>query len=77
MSMNRHFWNDVEKFLDTASDAQLTKAKAEVFALRTLRTDAATRRDIKAVYRLIVDEIRTRAVIAQRRQPRRPLAVLA
>jgi len=77
MRMTRDFWNDVEKFLDTASDTQLTEAKAAVFALLSEPTDRATRADIKAVYRLVLDEIRVREQLAQRGTSATPLAVMA
>jgi hypothetical protein len=77
MRMTRDFWNDVEKFLDTASDAQLTEAKAAVFALLCEPADRATRADIRAVYRLILDEIRIRAVLSRRTSPAAPLALTA
>lgn len=77
MSMTRDFWNDIEKFLDTASEAQLTEAKTAVFALLSTPMDRATRGDIKAVYRLILDEIRIRAVLARRATRGLSRAVLA
>ncbi|WPL17515.1 hypothetical protein Thiowin_02536 [Thiorhodovibrio winogradskyi] len=77
MSMNRDFWNDVEKFLDTASDRQLTIARQSVFALLSEPADRATHRDIKAVYRLVLDEMRTRAMLAQRAEPMTHQAVFA
>lgn len=77
MSMNRDFWNDVEKFLDTASDRQLTIARQSVFALLSAPADRATHRDVKAVYRLVLDEMRTRAMLAQRAEPMTRQAVLA
>lgn len=77
MSMNRDFWNDVEKFLDTASDRQLTEARQSVFALLSEPADRATHRDIKAVYRLVLDELRTRATLTRRAEPMPRQAVLA
>ena len=77
MRMNRDFWNDVEKFLDTASDSQLIAARQSVFELLSEPTDRATHRDIKALYRLVLDEIRTRAQLARRAYPMTPQAVLA
>ena len=77
MHMTRDFWNDVDRFLDTASDAQLAEAKAAVFALLAAPLDHALRPDIKAVYRLILDEVRLRAALARRRTARTPLAVPA
>ncbi|EIC23806.1 hypothetical protein [Thiorhodovibrio frisius] len=77
MSMNRNFWNDVEKFLDTASDRQLTEARQSVFALLSAPADRATHRDIKAVYRLVLDEMRTRATLTRRAEPMTHQAVLA
>ena len=61
MRMTRDFWNDIDKFLDTASDRQLTDAKTAVFELLSEPMDRATRADIKTVYRLVLDEIRIRA----------------
>ena len=77
MHMTRDFWNDVEKFLDTASDRQLTEAKAAVFDLLSEPLDRATRADIKAVYRLILDEICIREWLAQRAMPTTELALTA
>jgi len=77
MHMTRDFWNDVEKFLDTASDRQLTEAKAAVFDLLSEPLDRATRADIKAVYRLILDEICIRERLAQRAMPTTELALTA
>jgi hypothetical protein len=77
MRMTRDFWNDVEKFLDTASDTQLTAAKAAVFALLSEPMDRATRADIKAVYRLVLDEIRVREQLAERGTHKTPLALMA
>lgn len=77
MSMNRNFWNDVEKFLDTASDRQLTEARQSVFALLSEPADRATHRDIKAVYRLVLDEMRTRATLTRRAEPLTHQTVLA
>jgi hypothetical protein len=77
MHMTRDFWNDVEKFLDTASDRQLTQAKAAVFDLLSEPMDRATRADIKAVYRLILDEIRIRERVAPRAMPMTELALTA
>ena len=75
MHMTRDFWNDVEKFLDTASDRQLTEAKAAVFDLLSEPMDRATRADSKAVYRLILDEIRIREQLAPRAMPTTVLAL--
>jgi hypothetical protein len=75
MHMTRDFWNDVEKFLDTASDRQLTEAKAAVFDLLSAPMNRSTRADIKAVYRLILDEIRIRERLAQRAMPTTGLAL--
>jgi hypothetical protein len=69
MRMTRDFWNDIDKFLDTASDRQLTDAKTAVFELLSEPMDRATRADIKAVYRLVLDEIRIRAQLSQRTLP--------
>lgn len=69
MSMNRHFWNDIEKFLDTASDRQLILARQSVFELLAEPTNRDARRDIKAVYRLVLDELRTREQLARRAAP--------
>ena len=69
MRMTRDFWNDIDKFLDTASDRQLTDAKTAVFELLSEPMDRATRADIKAVYRLVLDEIRIRAQLSQRTPP--------
>ncbi|EIC23934.1 hypothetical protein [Thiorhodovibrio frisius] len=77
MSMNRDFWNDVEKFLDTASERQLTAAQQSVFALLAEPADRATHRDIRAVYRLVLDEMRTRAALTRRAEPMTRQAVLA
>ncbi len=77
MHLTRDFWNDVEKFLDTASDRQLTEAKAAVFDLLSEPMDRATRADIKAVYRLILDEIRIRERLAPHTMPTTGLALTA
>jgi len=66
MRMTRDFWNDIDKFLDTASDRQLTDAKTAVFELLSEPMDRATRADIKAVYRLVLDEIRIRTQLSRR-----------
>jgi hypothetical protein len=77
MHMTRDFWSDVEKFLDTASDRQLTEAKAAVFDLLSEPIDRTTRADIKAVYRLILDEIRIRERLAPPAMPMTELALTA
>jgi hypothetical protein len=77
MRMTRDFWNDIEKFLDTASDRQLTEAKAAVFDLLSKPMDRSNRADIKAVYRLVLDEIRIRERLAQRAMPTTELALTA
>ena len=75
MHMTRDFWNDIEKFLDTASDRQLTEARAAVFDLLSEPMDRATRADVKAVFRLILDEIRIRERLTQRAMPTTGLAL--
>lgn len=77
MRLNREFWNTLDTFLDTASDAELAEAQAVVFELLSAPADRETRSLAKAVYRLIIDEARTRHVIAQRRAPACPLPALA
>ena len=77
MRMTRDFWNDIEKFLDTASDRQLTEAKAAVFDLLSKPMDRSNRADIKAVYRLVLDEIRIRERLAPRAMPTTGLALTA
>lgn len=77
MRMTRDFWNDIEKFLDTASDRQLTEAKAAVFDLLSKPMDRSNRADIKAVYRLVLDEIRIRERLAPRAMPTIGLALTA
>jgi len=69
MRMTRDFWNDIDKFLDTASDTQLPEARAAVFELLSEPMDRATRADIKAVYRLVLDEIRIRAQLSRQIPP--------
>ena len=75
MRMTRDFWNDVDEFLDTASDRQLTEAKTAVFDLLSEPMGRATRADTKAVYRLILDEIRIRKQLAPRAMPTSQLAL--
>jgi len=75
MRMTRDFWNDVDKFLDTASDRQLNEAKTAVFDLLSEPMGRATRADTKAVYRLILDEIRIREQLAPRAMPKSRLAL--
>lgn len=71
MRFNRDTWHALETFLDTASDRQLAEAQATVFDLLAEPNPRALRADLKAVYRLILDERRTRALIAERAaQPR-------
>ena len=77
MRMTRDFWNDIEKFLDTASDRQLTEAKAAVFDLLSKPMDRSNRADIKAVYRLVLDEIRIREQLAPHAMPTTVLALTA
>ncbi len=77
MSLNRHFWNDVEKFLDTASDRQLILVRQSVFDLLAEPADRATHRDIKAVYRLVLDDLRTRERLARKAESMPRQAVLA
>jgi hypothetical protein len=48
-----------------------------VFALLSEPADRATHRDIKAVYRLVLDEMRTRATLTRRPEPMTHHAVLA
>ena len=66
MHFHRETWNAIETFLDTASERQLTETQAKVFDLLAEPHDPATRADLKVVYRLILDERRTRALIAER-----------
>ncbi|MBK1620694.1 hypothetical protein U5801_27745 [Lamprobacter modestohalophilus] len=71
MRFNRDTWHALETFLDTASNRQLAEAQARVFDLLAEPNPRALRADLKAVYRLILDERRTRALIAKREaQPR-------
>jgi hypothetical protein len=66
MRFHRETWNAIETFLDTASERQLDETQAKVFDLLAEPNDRATRADLKVVYRLILDERRTRALIAER-----------
>ena len=66
MRFTHDVWHALETFLDTASDRQLAETQAKVFDLLSEPTDRATRADLKAVYRLILDERRTRALLAER-----------
>ncbi|KAA6183704.1 hypothetical protein F2Q65_14785 [Thiohalocapsa marina] len=77
MRLNREFWNTLDTFLDTASDAELADAKAVIFELMASPSDRESRSLVKAVYRLLIDETRTRQVLARRRRFARPLPALA
>lgn len=66
MRFNRDTWHALETFLDTASDRQLAETQAAVFDLLAEPNPRARRADLKTVYRLILDERRTRAWIAER-----------
>ena len=68
MRLNDDLWNSLDTFLDTASDAELARAKTTVFNLLASASDRETRSLVKSVYRLIIDEARTRALLAQRAQ---------
>lgn len=68
MRLNRDLWNTLDTFLDTASDCELARAKTRVFNLLASATDRETRTLVKSVYRLIIDEARTRALLAERAQ---------
>lgn len=66
MRFHRDTWNAIETFLDTASERQLIETQTKVFNLLAEPNDRALRADLKVVYRLILDERRTRALIAER-----------
>lgn len=68
MRLNADLWNRLDTFLDTASDAELARAKTTVYNLLASANDRETRRLVKSVYRLIIDEARTRALLAERAQ---------
>ncbi|MFW5723806.1 MAG: hypothetical protein ACOCWF_04500 [Halochromatium sp.] len=68
MRLNADLWNQLDTFLDTASDAELARAKTTVFNLLASASDRETRSLVKSVYRLIIDEARTRAWLAERAQ---------
>lgn len=68
MRLNADLWNRLDTFLDTASDAELARAKTTVYNLLASANDRETRSLVKSVYRLIIDEARTRALLAHRAQ---------
>ncbi|MFE8033037.1 hypothetical protein [Thiohalocapsa marina] len=68
MRLNSEFWNTLDTFLDTASDTELADAKAVVFELMAEPSDRETRSLVKAVYRLLIDETRSRQALAQRQR---------
>ncbi|MEA3642226.1 MAG: hypothetical protein VBE63_20130 [Lamprobacter sp.] len=63
MPFNRETWQAIDTFLDTASDRQLAETQSTLFNLLVESQDRATRADLKIVYRLVIDEQRTRALI--------------
>jgi len=63
MPFNRHTWQAIDTFLETASDRQLAETQSTLFNLLVESRDRATRADLKIVYRLVIDEQRTRALI--------------
>lgn len=63
MRFNRDTWHAIDTFLDTASDRQLAETQSTLFNLLVESRDRAARADLKIVYRLVIDEQRTRELI--------------